>query len=184
MGPDPIWGRRHLLLGRQILCCSTINEINGSPNCVIFCFVGRQLPNVENHWSTQYQCFTIVEKPWNRSYLKNSLLYTIISGVVLLWSSVLLSLRHFIMLQTLKLNFENRKTKQESLVGLISDELYIFGITFCETITCRIKPKVGDCSVKWNLDFFTTAKGEKFRSFHQLNVSRGFDYKISHSGPD
>ncbi len=44
LGHDP-------LLGRQNLCFSTIIVIYGSPNCVIFCFVGRQLPNVENHCS-------------------------------------------------------------------------------------------------------------------------------------
>jgi len=53
VGPDPLMGRRHLLLGRQNLCFSTMNVKNGSPNCVIFCFVGRQLPNVENHCSRQ-----------------------------------------------------------------------------------------------------------------------------------
>jgi len=30
-------GRRHLLLGRQNLCFSTMSVKNGSPNCVIFC---------------------------------------------------------------------------------------------------------------------------------------------------
>ncbi len=29
---------------------SSMNVINVSPNCVLFCFMGRQLPNVENHW--------------------------------------------------------------------------------------------------------------------------------------
>jgi hypothetical protein len=48
LGRDPLLGRRHLLLGRQNLCFSTIIVKYGSPNCVIFCFVGRQLPNVEN----------------------------------------------------------------------------------------------------------------------------------------
>ncbi len=50
VGPYPILGRRHLLLGRQNLCCSTMNGINGSPYCVIFCMLGHQLPNVENRW--------------------------------------------------------------------------------------------------------------------------------------
>ncbi len=52
VGPDPLLGPRHLLLGCQNLCFSTMNEINGSPNCVIFCFVGSQLLNVENHCTT------------------------------------------------------------------------------------------------------------------------------------
>jgi len=49
VGTDPFLGHRHLLLGRQNLCISTMNVINGSPNCVLFCFMGRQQPNVENH---------------------------------------------------------------------------------------------------------------------------------------
>jgi hypothetical protein len=35
-------------------CFSTLGSsalIFGSPNCVLFCFVGCQLQNVENHWS-------------------------------------------------------------------------------------------------------------------------------------
>ena len=43
-------GRGHLLLGRQNLCQSTIILILGSPHCVLFCFVGHPLSNVENHW--------------------------------------------------------------------------------------------------------------------------------------
>jgi len=46
LGCDP-------LLGCQNLSFSTIIVIYGSPNCVIFCIVGRQLPNVENHCSMQ-----------------------------------------------------------------------------------------------------------------------------------
>jgi hypothetical protein len=42
-------GRRKLFLGRQNLCCYNIIVEFGSPNCVIFYFVGRQLPNVEKH---------------------------------------------------------------------------------------------------------------------------------------
>jgi hypothetical protein len=50
-GSQPIFGSQALtlLLGRQNLCFSTMNVINGSPNCVLFCFMGYQLPNVENH---------------------------------------------------------------------------------------------------------------------------------------
>ena len=28
-----------------------ISLLNGSPDCILYCFVGRQLPKVENHWS-------------------------------------------------------------------------------------------------------------------------------------
>jgi len=39
------------LLGRQNLDYScTMKVIKGSPNCVLFCFMGLKLPNVENHW--------------------------------------------------------------------------------------------------------------------------------------
>jgi len=48
VGSNPFLGRRYLLLGRQNLCFTAMNVINGSPNCVLFCFMGRQLPNVEN----------------------------------------------------------------------------------------------------------------------------------------
>ena len=47
MGGDPLLGRGLLLVGRQNLCYSTVIVIYGSPNCIILCFVGRQLPNVE-----------------------------------------------------------------------------------------------------------------------------------------
>ena len=43
-------GNGHLLLGRQNLCRSNIILILGSPHCVLFCFVGHPLSNVENHW--------------------------------------------------------------------------------------------------------------------------------------
>ena len=42
-------GRGHLLLGRQNLGYSSILIGYGSPNCDLFCFVGRQLSGVENH---------------------------------------------------------------------------------------------------------------------------------------
>ena len=35
-------GREHLLLGRQILFYSSNLVLKGSPNCLLFCFVGRQ----------------------------------------------------------------------------------------------------------------------------------------------
>ena len=49
VGRDPHLGRVHLLLARHNLCFSTIIVIYGSPSCVLLYFVGRQLPNVENH---------------------------------------------------------------------------------------------------------------------------------------
>ena len=49
VGRDPLLGRGQLLLGRQNLCYSTMIVLFGSPNCVFLCFVGHQLPNVENH---------------------------------------------------------------------------------------------------------------------------------------
>ena len=56
-GLDPLLGRVHLILGRQNLWFSTLTEIYGSPNCVLLSFVGRQLPNVENHWSRRFSTF-------------------------------------------------------------------------------------------------------------------------------
>ena len=44
-------GRGHLLLGRQNSRYRSVIVTHGSPNCVLLCFVGRQLPNVENHCS-------------------------------------------------------------------------------------------------------------------------------------
>ncbi len=38
----------HLHLDHQNLRYCTMMVVNGSPNCVLFCYVGRQLPNVEN----------------------------------------------------------------------------------------------------------------------------------------
>ena len=49
LGRDPLLGRGHLLLGRQNLYFSIIIAINGSPNNVLFLFVGRQPKAVENH---------------------------------------------------------------------------------------------------------------------------------------
>ena len=48
-------GRGHLIVGRQNIVYGTILVVYGSPNCVLFCFVGRQPPNVENHWSQPYK---------------------------------------------------------------------------------------------------------------------------------
>jgi len=49
--PDPLLCNSNFLLGRsQILCWGTMNVLNGSPDCAIFCFVGRQLLYVESHW--------------------------------------------------------------------------------------------------------------------------------------
>ena len=50
VGRDPLLGRRHSHLGRQNLYYNSNLVLHGSPNCVLFCLVGRQLPNVENHW--------------------------------------------------------------------------------------------------------------------------------------
>ncbi len=41
-------GRGHLLLGVQNLFYSTSMVLNGSAKCDLFCFVGRQLSEVEN----------------------------------------------------------------------------------------------------------------------------------------
>ena len=49
VGHNPLLGRGQLHLGRQKQCYSSIIVIYGLPNCVLLCFVGRQLPNVENH---------------------------------------------------------------------------------------------------------------------------------------
>ena len=54
VGRGPFLGRRRSLLGRQNLCYSSILVVYGSPNCVLFCFVGRQLSNVVNHCSRCY----------------------------------------------------------------------------------------------------------------------------------
>ena len=50
-GSHPLLGRGHLLLGRQNLEFSSHLVLNRSPNCVFSFFLGRQLPNVENHCS-------------------------------------------------------------------------------------------------------------------------------------
>ena len=50
MGRDPLLGRIHLPLGHQNLYFSAIIVIYGSQNFVLLYFVGRLLPNVENHW--------------------------------------------------------------------------------------------------------------------------------------
>ena len=55
-GPT-FWVAGHLLLGCQNLCYSTIISINWSPNCVLFCIVGRQPSNVDNHWFKVYLDF-------------------------------------------------------------------------------------------------------------------------------
>ena len=39
----------HLLLGHQNLCYSRITVVYEYPNCILYCFVGRQLLNVVNH---------------------------------------------------------------------------------------------------------------------------------------
>ncbi len=44
-------GRGFIPLGRQTLCFNIMIVINGSANCLLFCFVGRQRPYVENQWS-------------------------------------------------------------------------------------------------------------------------------------
>ncbi len=54
--PNDTWGRGGLKSAKKvsrIIWMAPYNKmivINGSPNCVFFCFVGYQLPNVENHW--------------------------------------------------------------------------------------------------------------------------------------
>ncbi len=69
LGRDPHLVHRHLRLGRQNQCFITMIVIYGSPNCVFFRFMGRQLPNVENHWSKKpckkgfsifWTCFVVV----------------------------------------------------------------------------------------------------------------------------
>jgi hypothetical protein len=44
-GPDPLLGLGHLLLGSQNLCF----VLHGSPNCVLFCFMGCRLTNMGLH---------------------------------------------------------------------------------------------------------------------------------------
>ncbi len=58
----------HLLLGRQKLCFITMNVMYGSPNNVMLCFVGSQLPYVENHYCIG-SCDTDNE---NHKFLKNN----------------------------------------------------------------------------------------------------------------
>ncbi len=41
--------RGYFLLDRQNLSFSTSLVLNGLLNCALFCIVGRQLPNIENH---------------------------------------------------------------------------------------------------------------------------------------
>ncbi len=38
-------------MSHQNLCVGGILEVYWFPNCALFCFVVRQVPNVENHWS-------------------------------------------------------------------------------------------------------------------------------------
>ena len=49
VGCDPLLCRGHLLFVRQNLVYSCIRGVYGSPYCDYICFVGRQLPTVENH---------------------------------------------------------------------------------------------------------------------------------------
>ena len=44
-------------VGRQNWCYITMLVIYGSPHCVLFCLVGRQLPNVKNHCSISFTSF-------------------------------------------------------------------------------------------------------------------------------
>jgi len=80
MGRDP-------LLGHQNLCFSAILVIYGSPNCVIFCFVGRQLPNVEHHWSWS----SVLTSCWRTklsyiwSLLNKSLLFASTMNRTVIW---------------------------------------------------------------------------------------------------
>ena len=49
VGRDTLLGLEYLLcVAKTCVFCSSI-VIYGSPNCVLSCFGGRQLPNVENH---------------------------------------------------------------------------------------------------------------------------------------
>ena len=45
----PTFGSGHSLLGRENLYYFGILVLYESTNCVLLCFVGRQLPNAENH---------------------------------------------------------------------------------------------------------------------------------------
>ena len=53
---NPLSCRRHLLLGRQ----NRIVVVYGSPNCVLFCFGGRQLSGVENYCS--HGCLNLIKE--------------------------------------------------------------------------------------------------------------------------
>ena len=49
-GSRPTFGSRALTFGSPKPVLSSIIVTYGSPNCALLCFVGRQLPKIENHW--------------------------------------------------------------------------------------------------------------------------------------
>ena len=84
MGRDPLLGRGHLLLGRQNLDYSSILVVNGSPNCVLFCYVGRHLPGAENHWCRgcihYHQCYVVLVRFWEELSINDVTIFKEIVG--------------------------------------------------------------------------------------------------------
>ena len=63
------------LMGRYY-AKSVISLRNGSPDSILYCFLGQQLPKVENHWSTSVTSFITKYK-----YVEKGINYSLVTRI-------------------------------------------------------------------------------------------------------
>jgi len=80
-GLDPLLGRRHFLLGSQNLSFTTINVINWSPICVMFCFVSWQPPNVGNQWWRCHHINFMYKNAYSWNWIRNSFQWHVLPSI-------------------------------------------------------------------------------------------------------